>query len=324
MMCSAFVRKSTLRVLLSTVVMFAMKDTSAQKTGEIVSLYRTDTVEIGDDFEVKLLLTSPGLQPTVTVLKAWEKIVAEENVIGMTSWLRSEQGWSQEIHLIFFDSGTVELPPLPVVLLSGDTLWTTASRIHVHPPPIPEEGEPWRDIKDVWQTPISWMDYKEVLVAIAIGILIFSLVLYWLWHRPKEPRKPRERALLKPPHQVAYEQLKALERQQLWERGEFRTYYTELSRIVREYVERQYGLPALESSTEELLEMLNGIVKPPLLPPLRELLGWCDLVKFARATLPEHCHLQAIREARRFVEQATLSIAAEAESSQNHISEPPN
>jgi hypothetical protein len=61
-------------------------------------------------------------------------------------------------------------------------------------------------------------------------------------------------------------------------------YYTRLTEITRHYIERQYDIPAMESTTEEILYAFKRVNPDDLLLDgiLKELLELADLVKFAR------------------------------------------
>ncbi len=280
----------------------------AQPLGEIIAVYDSSAVEMGEAFSLELRITPVATHPAVTSLSPWYGILPKENILARTPWERTEQGWRQAFVLLFLEAGDVTLPPLPVVLLTGDTLWSAPLRLNVIPPPMAEETASWRDIKTLWLTPTSWLERWAWLLGIVVGLLVLAIVVYWLLKRPRNRRKIRETVRTKSPQLLAIEQLAALESQRLWERGALKAYYTELSRIVREYLERQYGFPALESSTEEVLQGAQRAVPSLLYDPLKALLQWCDLVKFAQATPPAHYHAQAMREARRLVEQTSMAL----------------
>ena len=107
----------------------------------------------------------------------------------------------------------------------------------------------------------------------------------------------------RPPHEVAYEALEALERSPLLEQGKVKEYYIRVSDILRTYVERRYGVPALEMATVEVLEGLEDAgLHGGTLMDVRQFLELADLVKFAKHTPdPEACR-EAIPAARRLVD----------------------
>lgn len=284
----------------------------AQPRANIVAVYDTNPVETGEPFVVSLRVTPLAAYPVATDFSPWFEHVPKENLLAQTPWERRDEGWEQTLTLIFFEAGEVALPPLPIVLLQGDTLWAGPIRLSVFATPTSEETAAWRDIKSAWATPASWWERWRLLIGVAVGLLLAGVVARWLLRGVKaSSNTPNVKPFRPLPHEVALEQLNALERRRPWVHGQIKGYYTELSKIIREYLEHRYSFPALESSTQETLrycEEKGGASH--LLPALEELLGWCDLVKFARATPPEYYHPQAIREARRFIEQMALPSAS--------------
>ena len=122
-----------------------------------------------------------------------------------------------------------------------------------------------------------------------------------------------------PPFDQALAQLQELEKSRYLIEGQHKTYYSELTAIVRNYLEEEAGIEALESTSEELitlLEMRKDAGELPLaddtLEAFKEVLRTADLVKFARHT-PEN---QKVSEDHRIVQ---LMV----EKTQEALPEPP-
>jgi hypothetical protein len=90
--------------------------------------------------------------------------------------------------------------------------------------------------------------------------------------------------IFKPAHEIAYERLRALVRQDLVKAGKIKEFYERLSDILRHYIEHQFNLRAPERTTEEFLAELPsaGVLARPEQERLGEFLRHCDLVKFAK------------------------------------------
>ena len=52
--------------------------------------------------------------------------------------------------------------------------------------------------------------------------------------------------------------LEKLKGEKLWQAGKVKDYYTELTDIVRIYIEERYGVQAIEMTTEEILDRNEG------------------------------------------------------------------
>jgi hypothetical protein len=63
-----------------------------------------------------------------------------------------------------------------------------------------------------------------------------------------------------------------------------KAFYIRLTEIIRNYIERQYRIPAMERTTDEILEAFRGVNQDDQLldEMLGELLELADLVKFAK------------------------------------------
>jgi len=161
---------------------------------------------------------------------------------------------------------------MPLIINVYDPLVDTAQQIKPIKPPI--------------NTPVS---FKEVLpwAGAGLGGLLLVGAAFWMIRRYlKRMRDPEGFAqkVLDPAHVVAFRDLDRLKEEKIWTKGEVKHYYTRLTEITRHYIERQYDIPAMESTTEEILQafrranpedqMLDEI--------LQELLELADLVKFAR------------------------------------------
>ena len=76
----------------------------------------------------------------------------------------------------------------------------------------------------------------------------------------------------------------------LWQNNQVKEYYSELTEIVRNYIERELQVPALEKTTDEIIGMLRDFqnantiqTSKETILKLKELLQEADLVKFAKS-----------------------------------------
>ncbi len=90
--------------------------------------------------------------------------------------------------------------------------------------------------------------------------------------------------IFKPAHEIAYERLKALVKENLVEAGKIKEFYERISSILRHYIEHRFDLRAPERTTEEFLAELRytDVLTSSDKESLEEFLTHCDLVKFAK------------------------------------------
>ena len=187
-----------------------------------------------------------------------------------------------------FEPGMQLVPAQPVVYSYNNTTDTALSMpliIRVYEPAV-DTTQQIKPIKPPMNTPVS---LKEVVPWIALGMgtwLLGTLVMALVWMYRQRKRDPEIFSMkpLEPAHVVAFRELDNLKEKKLWESGQVKLYYTRLTEISRHYIERQYGIPAMEHTTEEILGAFRrSNTEDPLLDEmLKELLELADLVKFAK------------------------------------------
>ena len=140
------------------------------------------------------------------------------------------------------------------------------------------------DVKTPINLPLSFL---EVFPFILGGIIILVAAGFLVWYiRRRKTNKPIFRAAMpeEPAHIIAYRELRELKDQKLWQKNEFKEYYSRLTEIIRRYMQRRYGIPAMEMTSYEILDAWDrsGEARTELAAELGILLNLADLVKFAK------------------------------------------
>jgi hypothetical protein len=212
---------------------------------------------------------------------------------------------SARFALAAFELGDLEIPSFDVRVEALDgsstTLSTDAYLITVQSVGIDEGGD-IRAIRGPLGIPLS-------LIYVLPWILVLALIAglgYWLWVKRRPAGEIPRRAVAIPrfPHEDAYEALDLLEASDLLERGEIKEYHILASEIIRTYVEGRFGVYALELTTGEVVDGLNGFGVPgDDVQAFMGFAGRCDLVKFAKLwPVPDACR-DTLSAARAFVDQ---------------------
>jgi hypothetical protein len=218
-----------------------------------------------------------------------------------------------------FLPGTYTIPSLKFRLeKQGEEpqqLETEAVKVEVRsvegPKDLPDILPPVR-LREKWGW--GWLGWLLGLLLLAGGG-----AFWWWWRRwqrqVEEAAKPR-----RPAHEIAFEELEALQAQDLPGKGLTKQYYQELSSILRRYVENRFGVHAPGQTTEEFLvyQSRSGILEPQHQTLLKGFLQHCDLVKFAELEAGPEQVRQAFEACRTFVvetrvpEQTTEEAVAAA------------
>ncbi|WP_396156117.1 hypothetical protein [Flavobacterium sp.] len=185
-----------------------------------------------------------------------------------------------------FDSGKYTIPRIPV-LINGKPSFSDSIKVEVNDVKVDTLKQKMFDIKDIAkvESPLgSWWIY--LLILLAIGVIGYFVYKY-IKKRQSEPKV--EAIIFKSPIEKATSLLQQLEKKELWQKGEIKNYYSELTDIARNYIEEEIHIPAMESTTSELIEALRKAAKQKKLKlsnetveNLEKVLKQADLVKFAK------------------------------------------
>ena len=110
----------------------------------------------------------------------------------------------------------------------------------------------------------------------------------------------------RPAHVIALAKIDALVDSGLWENKQYKVFYITLSDILREYLQRAFGLDVSADTSAELLRRIKT-VQPlvPLSQALRSFLSSGDLVKFAKVVPSEQTRNQDVTALREIITQTT-------------------
>jgi hypothetical protein len=188
--------------------------------------------------------------------------------------------------LTSFDSGRYVIPRQRVYVWSQEYL-TDSLMIDVNTVAVDTTKQQMYTIKSIQNEPYTFDDFKSYLWWLLGALLFIGIILYFVL-RKKETIEEIEAKI--PPYQLALKRLSELDEKQLWQRNKIKQYYVELTDIVRTYIERELNIPALESTTDELLESITDFnsssnalnIPKETIDKLDKLLKEADLVKFAK------------------------------------------
>jgi len=162
-------------------------------------------------------------------------------------------------------------------------------------------------INDIIREKKVWTDYKWWIIAAAALLL----VLLALWLLPKmfssrtEETAVKKRKKPKPPaHIVALQKLEKLKKEKIWKEGKVKEFQSQLTHILREYLENRYHIKALEQTTSEIINSLNNIDMPEkYISLISEILQIADMVKFAKAKPGEDINEKFLDKTIEFVKE---------------------
>ena len=137
-----------------------------------------------------------------------------------------------------------------------------------------------RDVKGVVKLSSKIMKY---LVPVGVPLLLLGLLAaYLLYFRKKELSRIRNR-IVHTPSQEALQRLHELADSTLMRDGKIKTYYFTFSEILKTYLEKQFGIQALEATTAEIVQMMKRVpAQDGAKKKITEVLEAADYAKFAK------------------------------------------
>jgi len=210
-----------------------------------------------------------------------------------------------------FDSGSYQLPPVPLCLVgqdgTRDTLWFKGPRLSVNTIPVDTTSfEPY-GLKPQMRYPITT---GEILTLVGIVVLLSALVFLIILivrrrrnHLPLfGPVRPKD-----PPHIAALKVLEDIRARELWKKQKAKSYYTLLTDTIRVYLRDRWGMQAMELTSGEMIASLeqrqpeDPLLSGKIIEVLREMFSTGDLAKFAKYTPSDSENEESLRQAIRFV-----------------------
>ncbi|MCC9072654.1 hypothetical protein LNQ49_13790 [Flavobacterium sp. F-65] len=185
-----------------------------------------------------------------------------------------------------FDSGRYTIPSIQI-LIDKKPYLSDSIRVEVANVKVDTLQQKMYDIKDITKVEDEIGDWWKYLLALVLILGIGALV-YWLIK--KRQQKKIEEEIYKTPIEKATSLLNTLEKKELWQKGEVKAYYSELTDIARNYIEEAIEIPAMESTTSELIQGIRAAsvkkkmtLTPETVENLERVLKQADLVKFAKS-----------------------------------------
>lgn len=306
------------RITLTLLILVLSLASSAQAP-QVEARLEKNSIWLGDQIKLSLKATFNPEQNRVQ-FPSLNDTFNHLEVIGKSKLDTVQQGntiqLTQQISLTSFDSGRWEIPALNFTIqpLNGDTTYSLSSKIlvlNIQTPQV-DTSQPFKPIMAIRD---AKMPLKEILMYAAIGLLLLTaliLLILYLYKRWKKSKKTTTPLPIKPslsPHEKATKALNELEQKQLWQAGEEKLYYTELSEIVRLYLEEQFKIECFEKTTSEIVYQVKRVrLLNPFRQVIRDTLSLADMVKFAKAKPLADEHIQALNSIQEFVTESNKKV----------------
>lgn len=188
-----------------------------------------------------------------------------------------------------FDSGAFVIPQQQVFIRNQAYL-TDSLLINVATVEIDTTKIKKYPIKSIKKEPFVFDDFKIYIYILLAALAIIGFWIYWFVIRKRKMEEDTPTYRVMAPYEEAMFKLSELDEKLLWQNNKVKQYYSELTEIIRNYIERELKVPALEKTSDEIIEVLLDFNETKSInttkeniQKLKELFREADLVKFAKS-----------------------------------------
>ena len=291
-------------------LLFCLLDIQVQ--AQTVKTYvSADSLTIGEKFEYSLTLQLDQEYNNI-IFPDTNAFPPSVDLIEKRQFKLSEFADSLVYSLQFFGNDDLQIPSLPVNLYTD----TDSSELYSEPvtlffKTVVAEGDTtFKSLRDNFEFPRALWPWILAL------LLLAAFAYWWFKLRENEEQDQKDKISAIDPF---YNPLEELEKtlmvikrdSDLAQTKNFKSFYTAVGDSIRKYFEDLYNIPALESTSTELLRYLDAYgVDENLIEPTRKVLRKADLVKFAKFTPTLDDAFATHDLAMEFLEQAKKTDAA--------------
>lgn len=280
-------RPSSILAAIVFSILFSLASTSL--TAQVKTSIDSTSIKIGEQItykiEVEVDTTSFVVFPEGQTFLPLEMI---ESYTIDTTRKDAKYNLIKKYGLTQFDSGTYTIPKQKIII--GDKPFLTDSLlVEIKNIAIDTTKQGLYDIKPIIKVEKSIGNWWKYLLLTLLIIGLVGFLLYWFIWRKKPLTEEEEIALL-PPYDRAKLALQKLDDSGHLENEEMKEYYSELTFIIRKYLDEKVYDRALESTTDELISRLNLLKEGNQIELSKEdirnietILKRADLVKFAKS-----------------------------------------
>lgn len=271
------------------ILLFSMVQIALAQQFTVSSQLDSASIQIGEQARLRLSVAQPtNLQVSIpilsdTITKGIEIVdIVKADTISLSD---SRIQVNYDYLITSFDSGFYFIPSYTYAA-AGDTLQTAPLGLSVTTVTVNPETDDIKTIKPIMSAPFYWSELFTwvgyfLLAFLVVSLIIFVLLKYVL--KKKVPFIDQTPQPVIPPHIVALEKLEEIKVQKIWQCGDIKVFYTQVTDVLRVYLEGRFGINAMELTSDEIMALVK---KEPGLnevrAALKDLLTLADLVKFAK------------------------------------------
>lgn len=266
---------------------------ASAQVSSIRAMIDSSSIRIGQQAQIRLTVVSArGENIVLPDIKAGDTLTSGIEVLRVSASEPKEENdskrWICDFLITSFQPGEYIIPPFFVhSSVSGTRFQSNELSFTVTDISEPIRDNEFNDIRTVIEPPFDWWRILKWMGLVAvIEILVVCAIIYYLKHRKKAAEQPvviESNVPKLKPNEVALMALERIKSEKVWHNGLFKEYYTQLTDVIRKYIEDGFGVTTMEKTSTEILDAIKyKDAMIPIMDKLRQMFSVADVVKFAR------------------------------------------
>ena len=301
-------RRRSLKFITSIVILisiFVWVEQSAAQQIKATARLDSTNILLGDQVNLILEIEHPkdakvgfpNITDSLGHIEVLKKTISDTLELADKAWQKQLLQYT----ITCFDSGYYIIDPQWFTVTQNgntDSVQTNPVFLQVHTMQI-DTTRGLTDIKIPYGAPVTLKEVTPyILGVLLVGAIIF-LLLYSIKRKKKNqplfkmPEKPKE-----PAHIIALRELDRIKNEKISQKDKTKQYYSEVTDVLRNYIEERFEIRAMEETTDEILANFRyrrDLLNEKSLTNLSQILSLADLVKFAKyKTLPDDDNLTLV------------------------------
>ena len=257
--------------------------------GQVTSSIDSTAIKIGEELRYRIQV---DVDSTSLVVFSEEQTFQPLEIINSYPIDSTKKGGYYKLTKTYgltqFDSGVYVIPKQKIII--GDKVFYTDSlKVQVNPVVVDTTKQKLFDIKPITDVQRTRSNLWAYIALVLLALLAVTGLVYWFFWR-KKPLTEAEKIAALPPYERAKLALEKLDEDHYFQNEDVKMFYSDLTLILRQYLDEKVYDQSLESTTDELvfrlktLQAANQIsLGANTIRNIETILKRADLVKFAKS-----------------------------------------
>tara|TARA_B110000503_G_scaffold10206_1_gene13822 strand:- start:2587 stop:4257 length:1671 start_codon:yes stop_codon:yes gene_type:complete len=262
---------------------------SLTSAGQVTSSIDSTAIKIGEELRYRIQV---DVDSTSLVVFSEEQTFQPLEIINSYPIDSTKKGGYYKLTKTYgltqFDSGAYTIPKQKIII--GDKIFYTDSlKVQVNPVVVDTTKQKLFDIKPIIGVQRTRSNLWAYIALVLLALLAVTGLVYWFFWR-KKPLTEAEKIAALPPYERAKLALEKLDEDHYFKNEDVKMFYSDLTLILRQYLDEKVYDQSLESTTDELvfrlktLQAANQIsLGANTIRNIETILKRADLVKFAKS-----------------------------------------